>query len=62
MIRITKDAYHELTDAYQGICRACKAEHDMVEPDAENYSCEACGEDEVFGVEQLLIRGELEIK
>ena len=24
MIRITEDAYHELTDAYQGICRACK--------------------------------------
>ena len=41
--------------------RMAHGTRDMVEPDAENYSCEACGEDEVFGVEQLLIRGELEI-
>ena len=40
-----------------GICRKCGYEHYGVEPDAENYECEDCGEKEVFGAEQLLIMG-----
>ena len=38
-----------------GFCRVCGAEHTGVEPDAENYDCEACGKPEVFGAEQLLL-------
>ena len=26
------------------------------EPDAEHYPCESCGESEVFGAEELMIR------
>lgn len=40
-----------------GFCRACGAEADGCEPDARNYECEACGESEVFGAEELLIMG-----
>ena len=38
-----------------GFCRACGAEADGCEPDARNYECEACGEAEVFGAEELLL-------
>jgi predicted RNA-binding Zn-ribbon protein involved in translation (DUF1610 family) len=38
-----------------GLCVACGAEADGVEPDAERYECEACGEPSVWGAEQLLI-------
>jgi len=38
-----------------GFCRACGAEQDGCEPDARNYTCEECGEAEVFGAEELLL-------
>lgn len=40
-----------------GLCLACGAERDCVEPDAENYPCEACGEEQVFGAEQIVLLG-----
>lgn len=46
----------ELDDHY-GICLACGSECQGVEPDARNYLCEACGETQVFGVEEILISG-----
>jgi len=36
-----------------GFCLICGAEA-SVEPDAENYECEACGAPQVFGAEALL--------
>lgn len=38
-----------------GICTACGEEQDGCEPDARNYTCESCGEEAVFGAEELLI-------
>lgn len=38
-----------------GFCLACGAEADGVEPDACAYECEACGEPQVFGCEELLM-------
>lgn len=38
-----------------GFCLACGAEVDGVEPDACEYECEACGEAEVFGCEELMM-------
>ena len=40
-----------------GFCVACGEEAYNVEPDAENYICESCGETEVFGSEQLVLLG-----
>jgi hypothetical protein len=34
-----------------GFCLACG-----VEPDAQRYTCEACGAPKVYGAEELLIR------
>jgi len=40
-----------------GICLACGFEQDGCEPDAEGYTCEACGESCVMGAAQILIAG-----
>lgn len=37
-----------------GFCLACGEEAGNLEPDAENYLCENCGERKVFGAEQIL--------
>ena len=38
-----------------GFCVACGADADGCEPDARNYECEICGEEKVFGAEELLM-------
>ena len=39
-----------------GFCLSCGAEVSGVEPDACGYTCEACGEENVFGVEEIILR------
>lgn len=38
-----------------GFCLICGNEAEGVEPDARNYTCEACGAEQVFGVFELVI-------
>lgn len=45
---------------FGGRCLACGAEAYGVEPDACNYACEECGEDQVFGLMELMIRGDVD--
>ena len=40
-----------------GFCLACGVEAFGVEPDAHHYPCESCGEEKVFGAEELLMLG-----
>ena len=40
-----------------GLCLACGEEAYGVEPDASWYECEGCGACNVFGAEEILIRG-----
>ena len=44
-------------DNNEGFCRACAAEVEGIEPDAEAYICPHCGEAKVYGAETLLERG-----
>jgi len=37
-----------------GFCKACGEEQEGCEPDARNYTCEACGLPQVFGASELL--------
>jgi hypothetical protein len=37
-----------------GFCLACGAETEGVEPDAEQYTCEICGETAVYGAAEIL--------
>lgn len=38
-----------------GFCRACGNEQGCCEPDARNYTCEDCGEPQVFGAYEFLL-------
>ncbi len=40
----------------QGICCKCGDTQSGVEPDAEGYTCETCGENSVMGFEDALIQ------
>jgi hypothetical protein len=42
-----------------GFCLQCGAEAEGVEPDAQDYECESCGEMSVHGAEELLMHLEL---
>jgi predicted amidophosphoribosyltransferase len=37
-----------------GLCVACGADAEGVEPDARKYECECCGKRAVYGAEELL--------
>lgn len=39
-----------------GFCLACGHEQGGCEPDARNYECEACGEPQVYGAEELMLQ------
>lgn len=60
--RITERAYHSLSDGNGGFCTACREEAYGVEPDARKVVCEVCDEPAVYGVEELLIMGLIELK
>jgi hypothetical protein len=51
----------DLEDGTLGICLKCGNVQCGVEPDAENYECEACKEAEVCGMEQALLMGRVEL-
>jgi hypothetical protein len=42
-------------DDNSGFCRLCGNHQHGCEPDARNYTCEACGEKAVYGAEQYLL-------
>ena len=44
-------------DENVGFCIYCGEEHSCIEPDARKYLCESCGEEAVFGAEQILVEG-----
>lgn len=56
---ITLEEYHELREEMIGVCINCGWQQDCVEPDGRKVPCEECGELSVFGVEELLIMGQV---
>lgn len=42
-------------DENTGICLGCGNTQEGVEPDARRYTCESCGQDKVFGAEEILV-------
>jgi PHP family Zn ribbon phosphoesterase len=61
MIRITMEDLQEAIVNNYGICTKCGAIGQFAEPDARNYTCEECGEDSVFGAEQVVIEMAVEV-
>ena len=60
--KMSEEEFMAYQEDYIGLCVACGAERDCCEPDARNYECESCGEKKVFGAEELLIMGKIEIE
>jgi len=60
--QLSEEEYESLTEEYGGYCRTCGEEVTGMEPDARNYECPSCGSSQVFGIEELLIMGEVEIR
>jgi hypothetical protein len=57
-IPVTEAEYTALRECYGGVCLSCGTRaYGGVEPGAENYDCEECGNPGVFGIEQALLRG-----
>ena len=57
--RLTEAEYHDSDNA--GFCLACGSEASGVEPDARRYPCGACREHKVYGLEELLMMGLVEL-
>jgi predicted RNA-binding Zn-ribbon protein involved in translation (DUF1610 family) len=62
VFKMSQNAYEAMSEEYGGYCVACGAEAYGVEPDARKYSCDACGEPAVYGVEELLLMGKVIFK
>lgn len=58
---MTEEEYRVTRSEDGGLCVACGAEAFGVEPDACNYPCGECNENQVYGVEELLLMGRVEI-
>lgn len=56
-----KATVSDVEDGTLGACRACGEHTSGVEPDARGYECDACGAREVYGLEELVVMGELEL-
>lgn len=41
-------------DMNEGICLACHNDQPYCEPDAREYECEVCGENKVYGAQEIL--------
>lgn len=57
--RMTQEEYEDATEGYEGRCLACGAARGSCEPDARRYPCEECGAAQVYGLEELLIMGQV---
>jgi hypothetical protein len=54
--------FTEYAEQNMGYCKACREfTHDCCEPDARNYECPECGESEVFGAEEAMLIGIIEV-
>ena len=54
--RVTEEGYLQAVESYTGWCKSCKAfTTGSVEPDAEDFECESCGEWAVVGAEEALM-------
>ncbi len=58
---MSSEEFVEVTEAYEGFCVVCGETASGVEPDAREYICECCGQPGVFGLEELMMMGDVEL-
>jgi hypothetical protein len=61
-IVLTEAEFREHCNNYDGVCFACKEwTVGGVEPDAREYTCDECDRAKVYGAEEALLMGVIEI-
>lgn len=50
----TEEEMYAINDSEEGFCLSCGNTRSGVEPDARRYPCECCGENIVYGFQELL--------
>lgn len=60
-ITMTEFLYREFQNDHAGVCVKCNAVNFEVEPDACGYECEDCGKFAVYGIEQLMVCGKIDL-
>lgn len=58
---ITLAQYQRLVEHMAGVCEACGSERSGCEPDARRYTCESCGERQVYGPHEFMMSGRVVI-
>ena len=59
---LTEEEFMEGNEGGLGYCVACGEERtEFTEPDTEKQKCEACGQHQVYGLDNLLIMGLIDI-
>ena len=62
VLKLTEAEFTSHREEYDGYCLYCNEfTYGGVEPDATRYLCEGCGEKQLFGIEELLLEGLIEI-
>ena len=61
MKTITEDEYNDACRNNEGWCTECE-DFTTVEPDAEGYECNVCGEYKVMGAEDAMMSGAFELE
>lgn len=59
--RLVVDA-SDVRDGTMGVCLACGEDAFGVEPDAHEYECESCGAHKVYGLEEAVIMGAVDVR
>jgi hypothetical protein len=58
MIKVTAS---QVSEGTLGACIKCKNIQEGCEPDARRYECDVCEQNTVYGLEELLIMGQIEL-
>lgn len=59
--RMTEEEYADGAEGNEGRCLACGAARGECEPDARGYPCEECGAALVYGLEELMMMGRIDL-
>ena len=59
--KMTMLAWVQARENYIGWCTECGSRREQTEPDAREYQCEVCGSRTVYGAEEWINEGWLEV-
>lgn len=59
-IKCLEQTYRTLSNDNMGVCLKCLYAQEGCEPDARRYKCEGCDQRAVYGIEELLLMGQIQ--